>query len=102
MAREYRRPARGSVLPEAGWDLLELAIQPDHVHLFVRVGTTTARPRTWSPEPARGDTSHDLPAGLPLAPAGSPNPVDPELLCVDCGQRLAPTIQRYIEAQKGA
>ena len=46
------------VVDENGWEILELAIQPDHVHLFIR-----SNPYTLPTDMARlikGRSSHDL------------------------------------------
>jgi len=81
-----------------GWEILELAIQPDHVHLFVRV---------WPKDSAadvvgkiKGRTSHDLrekhPELLKL-----PSLWSSSFFASTAGSVSAETIKKYIEAQKG-
>jgi putative transposase len=43
---------------ERGWTILELAIEPDHIHLFVRV--TPEIPASEVVKECKGLTSHDL------------------------------------------
>ena len=62
VARECRRLIE-LVCREHGWDILELAIQPDHVHLFVRVWPTTAAAEVV--RACKGRTSHDLRRDFP-------------------------------------
>ena len=62
MARECRRLIE-LVCREQGWDVLELAIQPDHVHLFVRAWPTTAADEVV--RVCKGRTSHDLRRDFP-------------------------------------
>ena len=62
VARECRRLIE-MVCREHGWDILELAIQPDHVHLFVRVLPTTAADEVV--RVCKGRTSHDLRRDFP-------------------------------------
>ena len=78
------------------WNILELAIQPDHLHLFVRVYPTTAASEVV--KECKGVTSYFLRKQFK------------ELLVLPCmwtrsffastaGNVSAETIQKYIEAQ---
>ena len=83
---------------EKGWTILELAIQPDHVHLFVRVwpGDSVADVI----KECKGVTSfylrkeHKQLLRLPSMWTRS-------YFASTAGNVSAQTIQRYIEAQKG-
>ncbi len=89
---------------EHGWHVEELAIQPDHVHLFVRVRPTTSAAEVF--KEVKGVTSHELRDKHPqlrklpslwtrsyfASTAGRPQRGYP---------RSQETIRRYIEAQKG-
>jgi putative transposase len=82
-----------------GWEVLELAIQPDHIHLFVRVW-----PRDSAADVVgriKGRTSHDLRAKYPPL-TKLPTLWTPSFFASTAGNISADTIQRYIEAQKGA
>ncbi len=81
-----------------GEEVLELAIQPDHIHLFVR---------TWPKDSAadvvgriKGRTSHDLRAKYPFL-LKLPTLWSPSFFASTAGNISADTIQRYIAAQAG-
>jgi putative transposase len=81
-----------------GWEILELAVQPDHVHLFVRV---------WPKDSAadvvgkiKGRTSHDLRKKYPQL-LKLPSLWSSSFFASTAGSVSAETIKRYIEAQKG-
>lgn len=81
-----------------GWSVLELAIQPDHVHLFVRVWPTTAAAEVV--KEVKGLTSHDLREKYPQL-RKLPSLWTRSYFASTAGNVSAETIQRYIEAQKG-
>lgn len=98
VARECRRLLE-LVCVEHGWDILELAIQPDHVHLFVRVWPTT--PASEVVQACKGRTSHDLRRDFPWL-LRLPSLWTRSFFASTAGNVSSATIQRYIEAQKGA
>lgn len=83
---------------EQGWSVLELAIQPDHVHLFVRVWPTTAAAEVV--KEVKGLTSHDLREKYPQL-RRLPSLWTRSYFASTADNISAETIQRYIEAQKG-
>jgi putative transposase len=81
-----------------GWEILELAVQPDHIHLFVRV---------WPKDSAaevvgkiKGRTSHDLRQKYPQL-LKLPSLWSSSFFASTAGSVSAETIKKYIEAQKG-
>jgi putative transposase len=97
VAQDFERIVR-EVAETNGWDILELAIQPDHVHLFIRV---------WPKDSAsdvvgllKGRTAHDLRAAYP-ALLKLPSLWTRSFFASTAGAVSATTIQRYIDAQKG-
>jgi putative transposase len=81
-----------------GWEIIELAIQPDHLHLFIRV---------WPKDSAadvvgiiKGRTSHDLRAKYPQL-LKLPSLWTRSFFASTAGNISADTIKKYIEAQKG-
>lgn len=87
------------VAGEHDWTIIEAAIQPDHVHLFVR-----CRP-TDSPHlivrALKGRTSRVLRQEFPSLRRRLPTLWTRSYFCGTAGNVSAATIQRYIEAQKG-
>ena len=81
-----------------GWHILELAIQPDHVHLFVRVWPTT--PAAEVVKECKGITSHELRAKYPQLKK-LPSLWTRSYFAASAGNVSAETIERYIAAQKG-
>jgi putative transposase len=83
---------------EHGWTVVQLAIQPDHVHLFVRVWPTTSAADVV--KACKGLTSHELrkryPVLLKMPPLWTPS-----YFASMAGNVFQETIQRYIAAQKG-
>jgi putative transposase len=83
---------------ECNWEILELAIQPDHIHLFVRVPPTISASEVV--KECKGLTSHDLrqhhPALLRL-----PSLWTRSYFASTAGNVSAATIARYIAAQTG-
>jgi putative transposase len=83
---------------EKGWRVLQLAIQPDHVHLFVRVFPTT--PASEVVKEVKGLTSHELRAKYRDL-RKLPSLWTRSYFSSTAGNVSQETIQRYIEAQKG-
>jgi putative transposase len=83
---------------EKGWEILELAIQPDHVYLFVRVWTTDSAAEVV--KACKGATSYRLRekyASLRKLPSMWTR----SYFAATAGHVSEDTIRRYIEAQKG-
>lgn len=83
---------------EYGWRVIELAIQPDHVHLFVETFPTTAASEVV--KQCKGVTSHELRQKYPILKK-LPSLWTRSYFAATAGNVSAETIQRYIEAQKG-
>jgi putative transposase len=83
---------------ERGWHIEELAIQPDHVHLFVRVWPSDSSAEVL--KEVKGVTSHELrkkyPALKKMASLWTRS-----YFAATAGNVSQETIRRYIEAQKG-
>ena len=82
---------------EHGWQIVELAIQPDHVHLFVRAWPTDCAAEII--KECKGITSHDLRAAHPQL-LRLPSLWTRSYFAATAGNVSAGTIQRYIAAQK--
>jgi putative transposase len=83
---------------EQFWEVMELAIQPDHVHLFIR-----ATPSDSGAEIVRqvkGITSHHLRKEFPHL-LRLPSLWTRSYFCSTAENISAEIIQRYVEAQKG-
>lgn len=83
---------------DQGWEVIELAIQPDHVHLFVRVWPTVAAADVV--KECKRLTSHELRAKYPILKR-LPSLWTRSYFAASAGQVSSDTIKRYIEAQKG-
>lgn len=83
---------------ERGWAILELAIQPDHIHLFVQVWPTDAAALVV--KECKGVTSHELRKKYPQL-RKLPSLWTRSYFAATAGNISAETIQRYIAAQKG-
>jgi putative transposase len=81
-----------------GWQILELTIQPDHIHLFVRVWPTTAAAEVV--KACKGVTAHELRAKYPPLKK-LPSLWTRSYFAASAGNVSAETIERYIAAQKG-
>ena len=81
-----------------GWEIIELAIQPDHVHLFVRAWPTTAAYEIV--KACKGATSHELRKNHKQL-LRLPSLWTRSYFASTAGNVSAATVQRYIEAQKG-
>ena len=84
---------------ENDWTMLDIAVQPDHVHLFVR-----CRP-TDTPHlivrAFKGRTSRVLRTEFPVLRRRLPTLWTRSYFAATAGNVSAATIQRYIAAQKG-
>src|SRR5918992_5392532 len=83
---------------DKGWQILELAIQPDYVHLFVRVWPTASAAEVV--KECKGITSHELRARYPQLKK-LPSLWTRSYFAASAGNVSGETIQRYIAAQKG-
>jgi putative transposase len=83
---------------EKGWDILELAVQPDHVQLFVSVWPTTSAAEVV--KACKGITSHELGLKYP-ALKRMPSLWTRSYFAATTGNVSAETIQAYILSQKG-
>jgi putative transposase len=87
--------AKCSVL---GWEILELAVNPDHVHLFVRAFPTISAAEVV--KQCKGITAHELRKKYP-ALRRLPSMWTRSYFASTAGNVSKDTIQRYIAAQKG-
>jgi putative transposase len=83
---------------EHGWHIEELAVQPDHVHLFVRVWPATSAVDVL--KAVKGVTSHELREKYPQL-LKLPSLWTRSYFAATAGNISQETIRRYIEAQKG-
>ncbi|MDP9316244.1 MAG: IS200/IS605 family transposase [Chloroflexota bacterium] len=84
---------------QRGWDILQLAIQPDHVHLFVRVFPTNSAADVVGE--IKGYTSHELRQLYPSIVSKLPSLWTRSYFASTAGNVSEATIRAYIEAQKG-
>lgn len=82
-----------------GWTVVELAIQPDHVHLFVRAFPST--PASDIVKECKGLTSHELRKKYPNPLKRLPSMWTRSYFAATAGNVSQETIKKYIEAQKG-
>lgn len=83
---------------EKGWRILELAIQPDHVHLFIKVWPTDSAANVI--KEIKGITSHNLRKEFPQL-LKLPSIWTRSCFSATAGNVSSDTIKKYIEAQKG-
>ena len=83
---------------EHGWEVLKLAIQPDHVHLFVRVWPVDSAAEVV--KECKGLTSFKLRNDFPHL-RKLPSMWTRSYFASTAGNVSAETIERYIEAQRG-
>lgn len=83
---------------EKGWQLLELAVQPDHVHLFVRVWPSDSAADVI--KEIKGITAHHLRKEFPQL-LKMPSLWTRSYFAATAGNVSKEIIQKYIEAQKG-
>lgn len=81
---------------ERGWTVLELAVQSDHVHLFVRAWPTDAASEIV--KECKGLTSHELRIKYPVL-LKLPSLWTRSYFASTAGNVSSETIARYIEAQ---
>jgi putative transposase len=84
---------------EKGWDIRELAVQPDHVHVFVRVWPTDSAADVI--KEIKGVTSFHLRREFAPILSKLPSLWTRSYFASTSGNVSAETIARYIEAQKG-
>ena len=84
---------------EKGWKILELAIQPDHIHLFVQAFPENS-PSEIIKE-CKGVTSYNLRKKYPEILKKLPSLWTRSYFVATAGNVSADTIKKYIEAQKG-
>ena len=84
---------------ERGWKIVNLAIQPDHVHLFVRVFPDI--PASEVVKECKGRTSFELRKKYSAVLKRLPSLWTRSFFAASAGNVSQDTIQRYIEAQKG-
>jgi len=80
------------------WDIEHLAIQPDHLHLFIRGNSIV--PAHEMVRLLKGRSAHDLRKEFPLL-RRLPSLWTRSYFCATAGNVSAQAIERYIEAQKG-
>jgi putative transposase len=83
---------------EKGWTILELAVQPDHIHLFVRVWPITSAAEIV--KECKGLTSHELRQKYPILKR-LPSLWTRSYFAATAGSVSSEVIQGYIAAQKG-
>jgi putative transposase len=83
---------------ERGWEIVELAIQPDHIYLFVRVWPSVSAADVV--KEVKGLTSHELRARYAVL-RKLPSLWTRSYFAATVGTVSNETVQRYIEAQKG-
>ena len=83
---------------EKGWDILALAIQPDHIHLFVRVWPSDSAAEVV--KECKGITSFHLRKEFPHL-LKLPSTWTRSYLASTAGNVSQETIKRYIAAQAG-
>lgn len=84
---------------EKGWDIRELAVQPDHIHLFIRVWPLDSAADVV--KELKGITSFHLRKEFQPILSKLPSLWTRSYFASTSGNVSAETIQRYIEAQKG-
>ena len=81
---------------EKGWDILELAVQPDHLHLFVRVWPSDSAAQVV--KEVKGFTAFHLRKEFVPALSKLPSLWTRSYFASTAGNVSAETIQKYIEA----
>jgi putative transposase len=84
---------------EKGWNIIEFAVQPDHVHLFVRVWPSDSVAEIV--KELKGFTSFSLRQEFKPIVSKLPSLWTRSYFAATAGNVSAETIQCYIEAQKG-
>jgi len=83
---------------EQGWRILELAVQPDHIHLFVMAWPTTSAAEIV--KACKGITAHELRQKYPSL-RRLPSLWTRSYFASTVGNVSKPVIERYIAAQRG-
>lgn len=83
---------------ERGWEIVELAIQPDHLHLFVRVWPSVSAADVV--KEVKGLTSHELRERYAVL-RKLPSLWTRSYFAATVGNVSNETVRAYIEAQKG-
>ena len=83
---------------EQGWEILKLAVQPDHVYLFVQAWPSVSAAEVV--KECKGITSHDLRQKHPVLKR-LPSLWTRSYFAATAGNVSAEAINRYIAAQKG-
>jgi putative transposase len=83
---------------EQGWRVVELAINPDHVHLFVQTWPSTSAAEVV--RQCKGVTSHELRRKYPVLKK-LPSLWTRSYFAATAGDVSSETIQQYIAAQRG-
>lgn len=83
---------------ERGWEIVELAIRPDHIHLFVRVWPSVSAADVV--KEVKGLTAHELRQRYAVL-RKLPSLWTRSYFAATVGNVSNETVQRYIEAQKG-
>ena len=86
------------VCASQGWQIFEIAIMPDHIHLFTRVRPTDSASDVVGK--IKGRTSHDLGEKYSHL-LKLPSLWTRSFFASTADNTSADTIQKYIEAQKG-
>jgi len=84
---------------EKGWEVLQLSVQPDHIHLFVRVWPEISA--AFVVKECKGLTSRELRAKYPDLKRRLPSLWTRSYFASTAGNVSQETIQKYIAAQKG-
>jgi putative transposase len=84
---------------EKNWEVVSLAVQADHVHLFVRVFPTDAAATVV--KEVKGFTARELRLKFPVLKQRFPSLWTRSYFAATAGNVSSETIRRYIEAQKG-
>ncbi len=84
---------------EKGWDILSLAIQPEHIHIFVRVWPSDSAAEVI--KELKGYTSFFLRQEFTSILSKLPSLWTRSYFSSTAGAVSAQTIQEYIDAQKG-
>jgi putative transposase len=84
---------------EKGWDILTLAIQPDHIHIFVRVWPSDSASEVV--KELKGSTSFVLRKEFEPLLSKLPSLWTRSFFASTAGAVSAQTIREYLDAQKG-
>jgi REP-associated tyrosine transposase len=96
LVRDRLRQIIGAVMAAYGWETIRLAIQPDHVHLFIRANPCTLSPDI--PRLIKGRSPHDLREEFPHL-RKLPSLWTRSYFLSTAGNVSQEIIQRYIERQ---